>query len=228
MTMMRFLVPAQISAVGQDEVDVVMATAGLARDGHILVPRGCRLDNYRRNPIVLWSHSADFPVGAAGNIAVAEAQIAARVRFAPLGISAKADEVRGLTKADIIRCVSVGFDPVEMKPLDPAKPRGGQLITVWELLELSFVSVPADVGAVVTARALQAATGSSGDGDADYRHRQAQLLELAGTDATNSLDSDYERRQRQLEVATLGAGHDADFERRRRDLAALTLLTASR
>jgi HK97 family phage prohead protease len=153
MTMLRKLIRAQITALGDDEVEVVMSTAALARDGHVLLPQGCRLDNYRANPIVLWSHDPDHPVGNAENTSVAADQITARVRFAPTGISHKADEIRGLTKAGVIRAVSVGFDPIEMEPLDPKKPRGGQRISSWELLELSFVSVPADPGAVVTARA---------------------------------------------------------------------------
>jgi hypothetical protein len=95
----------------------------------------------------------DLPVGNAENIAVEPDQITARVRFAPLGISVKADEVRGLVKAGVIRAVSIGFDPIEGEPLDPKKPRGGQRVSAWELLELSFVSVPSDVGAVVTQRA---------------------------------------------------------------------------
>lgn len=153
MTTMRKLVRAQINALGDDEVEVVMSTASLARDGHILEPRGCRLENYRANPIVLWSHDPDHPLGNAENATVGGDQISARVRFAPLGISRKADEIRGLVKAGVIRTVSVGFEPIEMEPLDPKKPRGGQRIFEWELLELSFVSVPADTGAVVTARA---------------------------------------------------------------------------
>lgn len=153
MTMIRKLVRAQINQLGDDEVEVVMSTASLARDGHILIPQGCRIDNYRANPIVLWSHDPDKPVGNAENAAVTGEQISARVRFAPLGISRKADEIRGLVKAGVIRTVSIGFDPIEMEPLDPKKPRGGQRISDWELLEMSFVSVPSDTGAVVTARA---------------------------------------------------------------------------
>jgi hypothetical protein len=81
-------------------------------------------------------------------------KIRARIRFAPAGISDKADEIRGLVKSRIVSTVSVGMDPIEMEPIDPAKPRGGQRMTQWELLEISFCSVPVDTGAVVTARAV--------------------------------------------------------------------------
>lgn len=154
MTMQRKLIRAQVSTLGEREVEVVMSTDALARDGHVLIPAGCDLENYRANPIVLWSHDPEHPIGNVTIASVGPDQISARVMFAPAGISRKADEICGLVKADVIRAVSVGFDPVEMEPLDPKKPRGGQRIMAWELLELSFVSVPADTGAVVTARAF--------------------------------------------------------------------------
>jgi HK97 family phage prohead protease len=153
MTQMRKIVRAQINPLGDREVEVVMSTDALARDGHILLPGGCQLRNYLANPIVLWSHDPDKPIGNAEDLAVGVDQIVARAVFAPAGLSHKADEICGLTKAGVIRAVSIGFDPIDMEPLDPKKPRGGQRISSWELLEMSFVSVPADVGALVTARA---------------------------------------------------------------------------
>ena len=153
MTMIRKLVQAVISTLGPDEVEITMSTAALARDGHILVPQGCLLDNYRANPIVLWQHDPDHPVASAENIQVESDSITARVRFAPDGISHKADEVRGLVKTGIVSGISVGFDVLDGTPLDPKKPRGGQRFTKWELLECSFCSVPVDPGAAVTARA---------------------------------------------------------------------------
>lgn len=194
MTMIRKLVRAQINALGEDEVEVVMSTAALARDGHILIPQGCLLDNYRANPIVLWSHDPDKPVGNAENVVVGADQITARVCFAPVGISHKADEIRGLTKAGVIRAVSVGFDPIEGEPLDPRKPRGGQRFSTWELLELSFVSVPSDTGAVVTARGKGESTVAEWkvgaarnlpveDSDAwDGGEAEASIFEWAGGD----------------------------------------------
>jgi HK97 family phage prohead protease len=153
MTMMRAAVAAQINTLGENEVEVIISTSALARDGHILEPSGCDLSNYRANPIVLWQHNPDVPVGRAPNVTVEGDKIRARITFAPTGISAKADEVRGLVKSGIVSGVSVGFDVIDAEPLDPKQPRGGQRFTKWELLECSFCSVPADPGAAVTARA---------------------------------------------------------------------------
>jgi hypothetical protein len=57
-----------------------------------------------------------------------------------------------LVKSGIINCVSIGFDPIDGTPLDPKRPYAGKRYTEWELLECSFVSVPADTGAIVSAR----------------------------------------------------------------------------
>ena len=155
MSMIRAVVTAQVNALPDDEVEVILSTSQLARDGHIFEAQGCELQNYRANPIWLWSHDPLHPVARASEIAIVGDKIRARVIFAPAGISAKADEVRGLVKAGIIKGFSVGMEPLETEPLDPKKPRGGQLVKRWELLEASFCAVPVDTGAVVTARAME-------------------------------------------------------------------------
>lgn len=154
MTMIRAMVRAQVKTLGEDQVEVRMSTATLARDGHILLPQGCNLENYRSNPVFLWNHDVDnFPVGKAEEISIQGEEIVAIVRFPPAGISVRADECRGLVKAGFINGVSVGFDPIDGEPLNPAKPRGGMRVTNWELFECSFCCVPVDPIAVVTARA---------------------------------------------------------------------------
>ena len=50
MTMIRAAVSAQINALGENEVEVIISTSALARDGHILEPSGCDLTNYRPIP----------------------------------------------------------------------------------------------------------------------------------------------------------------------------------
>ncbi len=214
--MLRTLVRAEITAMPADQVRVVMSTDSLARDGHVLLPRGCQLQAYRANPIVLWSHDPEMPVGNAGDIVVGTGGISCTVTFAPPGVDPTADRIRGLTKAGVIRAVSVGFDPIEMEPLDPKHPRGGQRISIWEMLELSFVSVPADTGAIVTARQARAGKVLSGENAQALREAHdlveagrakiAHVLDAASGGASDGDGDDAERRarrRRQVEVLSL-------------------------
>lgn len=157
MSMIRKLVRSTVKALGDDLVEVRMSTAAVARDGHILTPQGARLDNYKLNPVFLWNHDVDcFPVGRSEGMHIDAEEIVTQVRFPPTGISARADECRGLVKAGFINGVSVGFDPLDGEPLDAKNPRGGQRVTDWELLECSFCCVPVDTEALVVARATTA------------------------------------------------------------------------
>lgn len=159
MAIMRAAVLAELTPLADDEVEVIISTSALARDGHVLEPTGCDLTNYRANPVVLWQHNPDQPVGRATDLVVEGDRIRARITFAPSGISPKADEVRGLVKNGIVSGISVGFDVQDGEPLDPKKPRSGQRFTKLELLECSFCSVPVDPGAAVTARAQTQESG---------------------------------------------------------------------
>jgi HK97 family phage prohead protease len=151
--MQRFLAATEV--LGDREVAVIASTGGVKRDLNDIVPTGISLENFRRNPIVLWQHSPDSPVGCVTAIGVVGGELRARIEFAPLGASALADQCCSLVKAGVIRSVSIGFDAKEMQPIDPKRPKGGQKITRCELLELSFVNVPADPDAMVIERAIQ-------------------------------------------------------------------------
>lgn len=155
----RFM--GNVEALGEREVGIICATDQLARDGHVLEPAGIDVTNYRSNPIVLFAHDPECPVGCCTAIGIENGALAARVEFAPPGVSAKADEVCGLVKAGIVCGVSVGFDPIEAAPLDPLRgARGGLHITASELLEISFCSVPVDTGARVVARSFSSRPGA--------------------------------------------------------------------
>jgi HK97 family phage prohead protease len=142
--------------LGDREIGVILCTSELGRDGHILEPSGVSLRNYSRNPIALWQHNPEQPIGAVHSAGLTpDGNLAGIVTFAPAGISLKADEIAALAKAGIVRGVSIGYDVIEWAPLDPREPRGGQRVTRSELLEVSLVSIPADTGALVAQRSAR-------------------------------------------------------------------------
>jgi HK97 family phage prohead protease len=143
---------AAVRAVGPREFKFVASTSQLARDGHVLVPSGIQLGNYRRNPVILWQHKPETPVARCTQIGIIDGELRGTAEFAPAGASASADEACALVKSGVVNALSIGFDPLEAEPLDPKHPRGGQRFLRSELLEISLVSVPADTGAMITDR----------------------------------------------------------------------------
>jgi uncharacterized protein len=93
MTRFRRVVPGEVRALGDDEVEAIISTGDQARDGHVLVPEGCDLTGFRKNPIILWQHDADKPVARAEEVTVGGNKIAAKIRFPPPGVSETADRV---------------------------------------------------------------------------------------------------------------------------------------
>lgn len=159
--MIRAVVPAQIEQLGEREVRVTISTSNMGRDGHVFDPEGASLTNYRANPIVLWQHNEEHPIGNGEDIVIDGDRITSRAVFAPAGIDPTADRICGLVKAGVIRAVSVGIDPIEAEPLDPMRPKGGKLVRKWELLEYSFCSIPVDAAALVTERSVGASNDNA-------------------------------------------------------------------
>lgn len=158
--MMNFTT-GSVEALGPREILAIAASDQLARDGHILEVDNLDTKNYARNPVILANHDGDSPIGVAVAIGVTGGKLFVRIRFADEGISPEADKWAALAKGGVVNALSVGFDPLEMEPLDPKQPYAGQRITSSELLEISLVSVPADPAAVVTARAFKARSDST-------------------------------------------------------------------
>lgn len=139
------------AALGDRQIRVVASSATSDREKDIMVPAGCVLKNFVRNPIVLADHDRTKPIGTAAP-EVKNGRLEALITFAPLGASSKADEYCALAKAGVLNSVSVGFMPLEVSP----NKAGGVDINEWELLELSLVAVPANPDALVIARSAGA------------------------------------------------------------------------
>lgn len=129
------------------------STEKVDRAGDIIRASGWVLDNYRKNPIVLWAHRAsDPPVGKCVEIHVESKSLVQTVEFAPKEVLPFADTVWNLYREGFLTAVSVGFLPLEEKPItDEAGRTTGYEFTKQELLELSCVPVPSQPDALARA-----------------------------------------------------------------------------
>lgn len=120
---------------------MIASTADVDRQGESIDQSGWDLTNYKNNPIILWAHDySALPIGIAEEIDVTEnGLVISKGRFASAEANPQAENVRLLYEEGILRTMSVGFIPLE---------RNGNIITKAELLEVSFVPVPANPNAL--------------------------------------------------------------------------------
>jgi HK97 family phage prohead protease len=162
--------PAQIRALTDNKVEAIISTDALVRqDGLILLPEGCEYTDYLRYGTVFAFHDTQIPVAKMLSISPSRKWLKAQIEDAPRGISAKADEINGLVHAGVLSGVSIGFDfdPADAVWIDPTNPRAGRRVKRWTLYEVSYVGVPADPSALVTARARAARASGIESSQAD-------------------------------------------------------------
>lgn len=106
--------------------------------------------DFLRNPIALFNHKSDFPIGRWRDLHVKDGKLLGRLDMAPKGSSPRIDELSALLAAGVLKGISVGFVPSEYKPRD----NGGRHYLRQTLVEASLVSVPANPSALLTAKAL--------------------------------------------------------------------------
>jgi HK97 family phage prohead protease len=130
-------------------VTAVVSTENVARDGAIIRADGWVLDSYVSNPVVLWGHddSSRLPIARA---------ISTEVRGNELVQVHEFDDADPLA-AVILRKIRAGFINATSVRWRPGETEwrniDGQQVLVFvrghELLEVSYVAVPADPGALV-------------------------------------------------------------------------------
>lgn len=135
-----------------DDMEFVLSDNTPDRYGDVVEARGWVLDNFKNNPIALFNHNPNFPLGRWKNLRVEGNALKGELVMAPEGASARIDEIRALMKAGILRAVSVGFRPLEAKPR--GKGFNGEIFVKQELVETSLVSVPANPNALAVAKSL--------------------------------------------------------------------------
>lgn len=169
---------------GQSEpgkpIKFIASTEGIKRDGQDLKMENWRLDNYRANPVFLWSHDYrgnNLPIGRA-DVQVEGKTLTALVTFDPHDEFAQ--QVEGKYRNGFLHAVSVGWDNVSECPNCQHPLRASEwilktyrvdcpncqkplpeTIRMWhELLDVSAVNVPGDPQALIErTRNVQGAEG---------------------------------------------------------------------
>lgn len=137
-------------------VIAIISTDSVDRDSEVLVPKGMDAENFRKNPVVPWSHNAGMPpIGKALWVKRGVKRITAKVKFAT---TERAEEVWQLFKGGFLNAFSVGFRPLDGRRPTPDDIKANTaladarfMFTKWELLEFSPVTVPANAEALALA-----------------------------------------------------------------------------
>lgn len=130
------------------------------RAGDIILQNGWQLDNYKRNPVILWGHAmgldseADVPIGRAENVRIEGTKLVGEIVFA-VAESERAARLYKLASAGFVKAGSVGFRPLKVNHIADENERSklglgrfGVVFEKSELLEFSLCAVPCNAGAL--------------------------------------------------------------------------------
>jgi len=144
-------------------VDAIVGSSNvLDRIGDIIDQAGWKLQNYKKtNPVILWGHNQKEerpPIGKALKVWIQDkgeesAKLMFKVQFDLQDNFAK--EIFRKVKDGFINTVSVGFLPMEWELMDEDDPFSGRKYIKQELLELSFVPIPANPEALIALRGMK-------------------------------------------------------------------------
>jgi len=127
---------------GSVDIKGSASTNGLDRAGDIIEADAWTkggLENFKNNPIILFNHNYDKPIGRAKDLKVTENGLEISAK-----ISKAAGDVTQLIKDGVLGAFSVGF---KVKDADYMTETDGYKIKDAELFEVSVVSVPCNQGA---------------------------------------------------------------------------------
>lgn len=131
-------------------VSFVASTATEDRMGDTIDQNGWDLRAYRKNPIILFGHNHDQPVGRAKRVEVRNGSLEIDIEYMPEEVSPFAAMIGRMANAGFLPAVSVGFRPLEYEP----RKKGGLHFKRQELLEVSSVTVPANGEALAFAKSF--------------------------------------------------------------------------
>lgn len=132
---------------GERALNVTITTRDVDRSGDIVEPKGARLVNFKKNPVVLMAHDYHgLPIGKASNLEKTDNGIIAKVTFPEEGVYPLSDTVYNMYKQKFMRAWSIGFMPIKSEDIvddeKGDKIGRGRRFKTWELIEFSACPVP--------------------------------------------------------------------------------------
>lgn len=132
-------------------VTVVASTDQVARDGAIIDARGWDLAHYARNPVVLWAHDdRALPIARTVESQLTDHELIQVHEFA---LHPRAEEVWEAVCGGFVNSTSVRWLPgeTEVRTSGEGKLKRQTLVFTrgHQLLETSYVPIPADPGALI-------------------------------------------------------------------------------
>lgn len=150
---------SEIKEIGEPDERVlrfVTSTESVDRDGDIIEVAGWQLENYKKNPVILWGHDYHgLPIGKTVSIQIdpIARTLVQDVKFPTADEYPFADTVYKLAKGGYLNATSVGFVGIESESRRNDKGDYiGRLYKKQELLETSVVPVPSNPTALMQAR----------------------------------------------------------------------------
>jgi HK97 family phage prohead protease len=139
----------------RDGMSFVLSDETPDRLGDVIMQDGWQLEAFKRNPVALFSHRADFLLGTWDNLRIEKKQLIGDLKLAPKGTSDRIDEMTRLIEAGVLKATSVGFKPIERKPRKINDQYVGEIFTKQDLVETSIVAIPANPNALAIAKELK-------------------------------------------------------------------------
>ena len=143
------------------------------------------LDNFKTNPVILFNHNYDRPIGRAKEIGVGENGLELTAR-----ISKSAGDIKDLIKDGVLGAFSVGF---KVKDAEYLTETDGYKIKDAELFEVSVVSVPCNQNAVFS-------LAKSFDNMEEYNSFKKDFIKTNSIDANAKIEQSSEAKADKTET----------------------------
>ena len=166
------------------------STNGIDRAGDIIESDAWTkggLENFKNNPIILFNHNYDKPIGRAKDLKVTENGLEISAK-----ISKAAGDVTQLIKDGVLGAFSVGF---KVKEADYMTETDGYKIKDAELFEVSVVSVPCNQGATF-------GLSKSFDSMEDYNKYKQTFYKANPAESADAVNVEQPRREESHNMET--------------------------